>query len=206
MSTTPPELPRLETARCVLRLGTAADVDAIASYYATQRAALAPFEPRRPEGFFTPGYWQVRVALNRSHFDQRQSACFFLFTPDEQTVIGALNFTNVSGYPFHACQLGYSLAEAYWGKGYMAEALTAALRWAFDTLNLHRVAANHLPDNHRSAALLARLGFEREGYAKDYLLIDGVWRDHVLNALTHHAWVANEQQAGLVHNGHGRPS
>ena len=42
----------------------------------------------------------------------------------------------------------------------------------------------------RSGALLARLGFEKEGYAKDYLLIDGQWRDHVLTALTTPDWSA----------------
>jgi ribosomal-protein-alanine N-acetyltransferase len=42
--------------------------------------------------------------------------------------------------------------------------------------------ANHLPHNKRSEALLKKLGFEREGYAKDYLQIDGQWQDHVLNS------------------------
>ncbi|MBV8660237.1 MAG: ribosomal protein S5-alanine N-acetyltransferase [Burkholderiales bacterium] len=203
MSTPPPSLPRLVTTRCVLRLGTTADADAIARYYLDNRAALAPYEPRRPEGFYTPAYWQIRVALNRSQFEQQQSACFFLFTPDEQRVIGALNLTSISSYPFYAAQLGYSLADAYWGQGYMREALTTALAWAFEALNLHRIAANHLPDNQRSAALLAKLGFQREGYAKDYLLIDGVWRDHVLNALTRQDWVGRDLHVELIANGHG---
>jgi ribosomal-protein-alanine N-acetyltransferase len=48
--------------------------------------------------------------------------------------------------------------------------------------------ANHLLDNPRSAKLLQRLGFVREGLAKDYLRIDGEWRDHVLNSLTNPQW------------------
>jgi ribosomal-protein-alanine N-acetyltransferase len=44
--------------------------------------------------------------------------------------------------------------------------------------------ANHVPRNERSARLLARLGFEREGYAKRYLQIAGTWEDHVLTAKT----------------------
>ena len=43
--------------------------------------------------------------------------------------------------------------------------------------------ANYIPENERSGRLLARLGFTREGLAKDYLFIDGAWRDHVLTAL-----------------------
>ena len=48
-----------------------------------------------------------------------------------------------------------------------------------------RLQANHVPENERSARVLERLGFEREGYARDYLFIGGRWRDHVLTALLH---------------------
>ena len=53
--------------------------------------------------------------------------------------------------------------------------------------------ANYRPENDRSRKLLERLGFVREGLARDYLFIDGAWRDHVLTALTNpgfdDAWV-----------------
>ena len=55
--------------------------------------------------------------------------------------------------------------------------------------HMHRIMANCMPHNHRSGALLTRLGFEPEGYAKDYLLIDGQWQDHILTALTHKEWL-----------------
>lgn len=58
-----------------------------------------------------------------------------------------------------------------------------AIDYAFNDLKLHRVMANHMPGNERSAGLLKSLGFEIEGYAKEYLLIDGKWEDHVLNSL-----------------------
>jgi [ribosomal protein S5]-alanine N-acetyltransferase len=66
----------------------------------------------------------------------------------------------------------------------MFEALTAAIAFAFDVLRLHRIMANYIPGNERSGKLLRRLGFNMEGYARDYLLIDGEWRDHILTALT----------------------
>jgi len=55
----------------------------------------------------------------------------------------------------------------------------------FESLRLHRVQANHLPENLRSARLLQRLGFRVEGSAHAYLFINGAWRDHVLTALTY---------------------
>ncbi|WP_235085187.1 GNAT family N-acetyltransferase [Chromobacterium sp. Beijing] len=64
----------------------------------------------------------------------------------------------------------------------MREALEAVIRCAFDTLKLHRVQANYQPHNLRSAGLLKRLGFEIEGHAKNYLYLNGAWRDHVLSS------------------------
>ncbi|NJN00832.1 MAG: 30S ribosomal protein S5 alanine N-acetyltransferase, partial [Aquincola sp.] len=57
---------------------------------------------------------------------------------------------------------------------------------------LRRVQANVLPDNTRSLALLDRLGFAREGLAREYLFIDGAWRDHVLTALVNPQWPAQQ--------------
>ncbi|WP_209313631.1 GNAT family N-acetyltransferase [Jannaschia formosa] len=64
----------------------------------------------------------------------------------------------------------------------MSKILSAALAHVFDELDFHRVMANHLPENERSARLLSRIGFEREGYAKSYLKIAGRWRNHVLTS------------------------
>jgi ribosomal-protein-alanine N-acetyltransferase len=65
----------------------------------------------------------------------------------------------------------------------MTEAVRAMCDHAFGPLGLHRIQANHLPDNHRSAAVLRRLGFTVEGLARELVLIEGRWRDHVLTAL-----------------------
>ncbi|MFD2447620.1 GNAT family N-acetyltransferase [Vogesella fluminis] len=65
----------------------------------------------------------------------------------------------------------------------MREAVEAVIAFAFGTLKLHRVQANYQPENERSAALLKRLGFQIEGHARDYLFLNGAWRDHVLTSL-----------------------
>ena len=66
----------------------------------------------------------------------------------------------------------------------MSEALGAGIGHIFGPLALHRIMANYLPTNERSGRLLRRLGFVVEGFARDYLYIDGAWRDHILTALT----------------------
>ena len=69
----------------------------------------------------------------------------------------------------------------------MREALIAIVEHAFShEIHLHRIQANVRPENLRSLRLLESLGFEREGIAKDYLFINGAWRDHVMLALRNH--------------------
>ncbi|MGQ5524055.1 GNAT family N-acetyltransferase [Chitinimonas sp. PSY-7] len=197
-------LPHLSDGSLIVRLATADDIPAILAFFIANREAMCPVEPRRPDSFYTSSFWEMRVALNLSHYERAHSVCLFVFEPDDQTVIGDINFTNISGYPHHGCTLGYALAESQWGRGRMQRALNLAIPWIFDMLNLHRVAANHLPDNERSARLLQKLGFQREGMARDYLLIDGLWRDHILTALTHSDWQARDHTAPLVHKQRGK--
>jgi len=55
-------------------------------------------------------------------------------------------------------------------------------------MNLHRIMANYVPTNERSASVLKKLGFQVEGYARDYLYLNGKWRDHILTSLTNKDW------------------
>lgn len=73
----------------------------------------------------------------------------------------------------------------------MHEALQAGIAYVFNELRLHRVMAGYMPRNLRSARVLGRLGFVIEGYARDYLLVDGRWEDHVLTALVNPQWKAD---------------
>lgn len=70
----------------------------------------------------------------------------------------------------------------------MTRALRMALEYMFDVQNLHRIMAGYMPRNKRSESVLKRLEFTQEGLAKDYLLINGKWEDHVLTSLTNANW------------------
>ena len=130
-------------------------------------------------------YWQERLRLAREEHERDQSLRLMVFAVDEPDgpVVGECNFAQIFRGPFQSCYLGYALDAGRQGKGLMAEALRAALGHVFGAMGLHRVQANYRPENLRSARLLARLGFQPEGIGKDYLVIDGAWRDHVLTAL-----------------------
>ncbi|WP_387489890.1 ribosomal protein S5-alanine N-acetyltransferase [Photorhabdus sp. RM96S] len=179
---------RLITERMVVRLVYERDAYRLAEYYSENHEFLKPWEPTRDRSYCQPSGWINR--LNLIIEMQRQGAAFhfLLLDSNENEVIGIANFSNILRGAFHACYLGYSLGEKWQGKGLMYEALQPAIRYMQRQQGMHRIMANYMPDNHRSGKLLERLGFEREGYAKKYLMINGVWQDHVLTALTDEKW------------------
>ncbi|NDL62580.1 ribosomal protein S5-alanine N-acetyltransferase [Acerihabitans arboris] len=179
---------RLVTTRLVVRLVHERDAYRLAEYYAGNQAYLKPWEPVRDESHCFPSGWQARLGLITEMHRQGTAYYFILLDPEENEVYGVANFSNVLRGSFHACFLGYSLGEKWQGQGLMYEALQSAIRYMQRHQQMHRIMANYMPHNQRSGNLLTRLGFEREGYAKDYLLIDGQWRDHILTALTYTDW------------------
>lgn len=121
--------------------------------------------------------------------EEGRSARFFIRPKDNPSkIIGFCNFTQIFHGSFQACYLGYKIDCEYEGKGLMFEALEAAISYVFEELGIHRIMANYMPINARSAKLLHRLGFTVEGYAKNYLLINSRWEDHVLTALSVEQW------------------
>ena len=177
-------LPELETPRTRIRLMRGPDTQALLRYRSENREHLAPWEPLRDATYYTPEHCARTIADGREAARLDRGYPLAVFDTGETEILATITFANVMRGPFQACLLGYGAAARTQGQGLMYEALQAALGWAFGELDLHRVMANHLPINERSARLLARLGFEREGYAKSYLRIAGTWQDHVLTAKT----------------------
>ena len=183
------QTPILYTERLELRIAGVEDVDEILDYYLRNREHLRPWDPKPPVGFYTPEFWRLRAEQNVDEFHLGVSCRFFLFKNDAPLrVIGHSGFSQIFRGTFHACYLGYTLDENEQGKGLMFEALTAGIQYMFTQQNLHRVMANYVPHNRRSGALLKRLGFVPEGYARDYLRINGEWQDHILTSLTNTSW------------------
>jgi len=162
---------------------------------------LDRWSPPPAPGFFTEAFWIERLAASVEEFHADRSVRFVMQgrdptrpTPLAAPILGTINYTNIVRGAFHACHLGYQVARAEQGRGLMAEALRATNEFMFDAMRLHRIMANFRPENDRSRRLLERLGFVEEGLARDYLFIDGAWRDHVLTSLTHPAyqdgWIA----------------
>ncbi|MBN23022.1 MAG: 30S ribosomal protein S5 alanine N-acetyltransferase [Bdellovibrionaceae bacterium] len=181
-------LPILKTDRCILRLPSKEDVPEIVKFYLENKEHLAPWDPFMPDDFFTKVYWQKKVKEAQEEFQNHQTVRLHIFLSDSNKLIGMINFTRMVRGVFHCCGLGYKIGHTHEGKGLMKESLQGAIEYIFDELNFHRIEANYIPSNLRSEKLLRKLGFEKEGYAKNYLKISGKWQDHILNSLTNKNW------------------
>lgn len=181
--------PTLESPRTILRLAQPNDVPAIIDYYTLNKSHLAPFEPTKSEEFYTKSFWYLEVKRRLDDFRIDRSFKVFLCNKENpKVIIGSINFTNFVRGVVQACTLGYSLAAVEQGKGYMTEGLRVAIAYLFTEMNLHRIMAAYLPHNQRSGLVLRRLGFQVEGYARDYLMINGQWQDHILTSLINPNW------------------
>jgi RimJ/RimL family protein N-acetyltransferase len=66
------------------------------------------------------------------------------------------------------------------------------LRFAFETLDLHRVSAAIGPENLASIAVVKRLGFTYEGRIRHHVFTNGDWRDSLLYSLLADEWAGRE--------------
>lgn len=184
----------IETARLSIRVPEVADVPRIIAYYRENLEHLRPFSPAFEPGMFDEAAWHEQVGQRRRELTYAESFRAFIFSRDQpDAILGNINLTQVFRGAFQSCVLGYNLAEPAQGHGYMTEAVLAVVGFAFGEWRLHRVAANYMPRNDRSAAVLKRCGFRVEGLAPAYLLINGRWEDHVLTAMTNEDWQAERR-------------
>lgn len=152
-------------------------------FLVTNKAKFAPFEPLRDEQYFILKNVTDRIKNSLNDFNERKSVMMVFTVKGEEEIVGSINFTNFVYGVFQACYLGFSIDHTHQGKGLMHESLRMAIEYVHEKYGLHRIMANHLPDNLRSSKTLESLGFIKEGYAESYLKINGTWQDHVLNSL-----------------------
>jgi ribosomal-protein-alanine N-acetyltransferase len=176
----------LVTDRLVVRTPRRGDGPLFARYYIENRDFLQPWSPTFREDMFSGRAWEDSIGVMSQHLFQGSAYRFCLHR--NGAIIGVANITDVKRSPYYGGILGYTLSEAHQGMGFMREALTAILNHLFEEKDMHRICAMYMPRNERSGGLLRRLGFNVEGYARDYLLINGQWEDHVLTSLINPEW------------------
>lgn len=161
-----------------LRLLRPDDGQALAASYVRNRDHLAPWEPERPEEFFTGAHHSAAIPIELHEHDAGRRWPMVLDRAGE--IVGRVNVTDVVRGVFQNGHLGYWVDGALAGRGIMTAAVRAVVDLARDDLGLHRLQAATLTHNTASQRVLEQSGFERIGVAPRYLRIAGCWQDHVL--------------------------
>jgi len=142
----------------------------------------------------SPLFWKNKLSAEKLLFTKDMQYNFYGRLKDNNQLICHIQVSNMVRGVFQAAHLGYKIDKQFQGKSLMFEALECIIAYLFDDLNFHRLMANYQPSNQRSGFLLERLGFHEEGFAKDYLYLDGAWRDHILTSKTNKNFDTSEFQ------------
>lgn len=181
-------LPEITTARLTLRIAEEKDLSELLRFAREEKEHFRPWFPVSALDP-TPAALKVAIADRREQAIQDRGYRFHLFPLEEpDRVIGLCSIADVRRGAIQQGVLGYGLAHERQGYGLMTEAARAAVAFAFQDLDLHRLEGSYMPTNDRSAAVLKSLGFVEEGFFKDYLLLAGAWQDHVVTSLLNPAW------------------
>jgi ribosomal-protein-alanine N-acetyltransferase len=175
-------LPTIDGQGVTLRLPQMAEFEEWAALRTASRDFLTPWEPSWPADDLTRAAFRRRLKRYAEDWRTDQSYAFFVFRKQDNVLLGGLTLANVRRGVAQAGSIGYWLGMPFARCGYMTAAVKAVLPFCFETLRLHRVEAACIPTNTASIRLLERCGFLREGYARQYLCINGVWQDHLLFA------------------------
>ena len=144
------------------------------------REFLTPWEPTWPADDLSRSAFRRRIRRYTEDLRTDQSYAFLIFRSADGRLVGGLTLANVRRGVAQAGSLGYWMGLPYVRQGYMTAAVRAVIPFAFGTLRLHRLEAACIPSNTASIRLLENTGFVREGYAREYLCINGIWQDHLL--------------------------
>jgi ribosomal-protein-alanine N-acetyltransferase len=187
----PPLTTRLLTERLVLRAPRPTDVPELRRALRSNAQHLRPWSAAPVAGEDPASLTAVSRAVVRHRGEWKRGQAFvFLIArlEAEAAIIGRIALGGVQRGAFQNAYLGYWIDAEAQGQGLMPEAVRRITSFAFEEAGLHRVQAAVMPCNGRSLRVLEKVGYRREGLAKAYLSIAGVWEDHVLYAVTAEEW------------------
>lgn len=108
--------------------------------------------------------------------------------------IGEVTLSSIQRGPFQNGFIGYWIDRDMAGQSLVPEAVVVTLRFAFETIGLHRVEISIIPRNGASVRVVEKLGLRFEGIAERFLEIDGAWEDHARYAITQEEWEARRNE------------
>ncbi|KAA3503045.1 MULTISPECIES: GNAT family N-acetyltransferase [Rhizobium/Agrobacterium group] len=184
------DTPELRSADYLLRLPRYSDFRQWHVLRSESRQFLQPWEPTWRPDELTEGSYRTRVVRNGQEFSSGTAVSFLLFEK-ETLLVGGITIGYIRRGAAQSCMIGYWVGERHAARGHMSAALKLVIPYIFNGLQLHRIEAACIPENFKSIRLLENAGFQREGLLREYLKINGQWRDHMMFSL-----LADQQSSG----------
>lgn len=176
---------KMETARLYLRAWQEKDIEGFIQFAADPEVMLSSgAKPAR-----TPK--EIREEFDRA---MRDPDCYAIILKETKTVIGQIKYqTDNRRHKVESISIGYELAKAFWGHGYMPEALKAFIRNAFERKKVAVVAIGHFTENAKSRRVIEKCGFRHEGTIKHaFKRYDGVVFDDESYSILREDYLANK--------------
>lgn len=160
-----------------LKILTTDDAKDMLDYYKRNREHLRRYEPTREECFYSIEAQRQILVENYKQFLNGVGICFGIYKNEK--LIGKIQISSIVVGVFKSGIVGYSMDNEEQGNGYMKETLKLLIKYAFNEMGIHRIEASTLVDNLRSQSVLKSCNFIELGLNKNYLFINGKWRDHI---------------------------
>lgn len=169
----------LTTERLFLRPPVRSDAAGLADFVTRNREFYSQWESERDASYYTKGGQTKRILRAEMGWKTGTSYLYLMHRLADDSLIGWIHFLRVAREPFQSCRLSYKIDENAANHGYMTEGLGAALNFICGLQAINRVVANVMETNQPSMRVLEKYGFEPEGIARQFLLVNGVREDHI---------------------------
>jgi len=185
---------RLETPRLILRGWREEDVDPFHAI-CSDPVVMETLGPPLSRG-------ETAALVARMYrMQEEEGHCFWAMERKENAqligwcgIIRGRPGTSIHGKP----EAGWRMTPSAWGNGYVTEAALASLQWAFDNLADDAVWAITNTDNHRSRAVMERIGMTHDAeldFDHPDVPADSPLLRHVTYRIDRAAWMQNRQGA-----------
>lgn len=179
---------RLVGQQCLLRTFTESDAKALAKLLLDNKFFWSIYEPLHRDEYYTEGTQYNKILESIQLLQANREFSFGIYDLQSQQLIGHISLYAIKRLPYSSGFIGYSMDKDFIGRGIATEAVNLLLRFAFQTINLHRVEAYVSPQNLASVRVLEKAGFVQEGILRELLFINGKWEDHYMYALLQHEY------------------
>lgn len=162
----------IETERLILRKLQRSDADDFYAY--ASNPAVSRFLPWEPHRSIEDTEKLIEVIFKS--YEQQEKLIWAIEKKDDGKMIGTIDF--IKWLPKHGrAEIAYALSCDYWGLGYMPEAAKALLAFGFHNMELNKIEAAILLDNHQSRSVLEKIGMSFEGVARQHFKMKGEFVD-----------------------------